>query len=95
MKCRGSECRIFPYLCKFDDFSTAEAELLVVVQDSVHVLDPHGVHGAVKQEPPLVLVCGPGAHADQGRQDTIRPRHRFTGGGIISQHVRYGISFNH
>ena len=45
-----------PYFSQFDDFSAAEAELLVVIQHSVHVLDPHSVHWTIKQVPSLVTV---------------------------------------
>eukprot|EP00959_Pyramimonas_sp_CCMP1952_P212024 4437141-Pyramimonas_sp.AAC.1 len=34
-----------------DDLAVGEAELLVVVQHGVHVLDPNGVHRAVQQHP--------------------------------------------
>ena len=46
------------YVCEFDDLSAAQTELLVVIQHSVHVLNPHGVHGSVKHVPALVLVRG-------------------------------------
>ena len=42
------------YICEFDDLSTAETELLVVVQNSVHVLYPHCIHWAIKHIPFLV-----------------------------------------
>jgi hypothetical protein len=38
-------------ICQLDDLSTRQAELLVVVQDSVHVLNPYCVHGPVEDHP--------------------------------------------
>ena len=36
---------------QLDDLATHQAELPVVVQHSVHVLNPDGVHRPVKQQP--------------------------------------------
>jgi len=44
------------YFGEFDDLSAAEAELLVVVEHRVHVLDPDGVDRSVKHVPALVVV---------------------------------------
>ena len=44
------------YLGQFDDFSAAQTELLVVVKNSVHVLDPDGVNGTVEHVPLLIHV---------------------------------------
>ena len=55
------------YLTEFDDFSACKTKLLIVVQNSVHVFNPHGVNWSVKYVPFLVT-CGTGAsHADHGR----------------------------
>mmetsp|Transcript_35153 Transcript_35153/g.59176 ORF Transcript_35153/g.59176 Transcript_35153/m.59176 type:complete len:211 (-) Transcript_35153:681-1313(-) len=37
-----------------DDLGVGQAQLLVVVQHRVHVLDPDGIHGPVEHEPLLV-----------------------------------------
>jgi len=48
-------------LGQFDDLPTCEAEFLVVVQHSVHVLNPDGIHWSVKQVPLLVWSFAAGA----------------------------------
>ncbi len=37
-----------------------EAELLAVVEDSVEVLNPGGIHGTVQHHPPVLLHTGGG-----------------------------------
>ncbi|RUS72455.1 hypothetical protein EGW08_019787, partial [Elysia chlorotica] len=61
------------YIRELDNLAAAEAELLVVVQHGVHVLDPDGVHGPIEHVPPLVGVFCRGAHSDQGGQDAVGP----------------------
>lgn len=61
------------HLWELDDLSTAQTQFLVIVQDGVHVLDPHSVYWSVKHVPALVLVVSDNAETDQRRQDTIRP----------------------
>ena len=41
---------------QLDDLAAHQAQLLVVVQHRVHVLDPDGVHRPVKQQP-LAVRC--------------------------------------
>ena len=43
-----------------DNLPTHEAQLLVVVQHCVHVLDPDGIHGTIEDDPLAVVVCGRG-----------------------------------
>ena len=41
-----------------NDFSAHQTEFLVIIEYSVHVLDPHGVDRAIKQHPlPVRGVC--------------------------------------
>ena len=42
------------------DFPTVQAQLLVVIQHSVHVFDPHRIHRAIENDPLAVWggVCG-------------------------------------
>ena len=55
------------------NFSGHETEFFVLVQDCVHVLDPLGVNGAVKDEP-LALVLGHGRKlAEVLGQDAVAP----------------------
>ena len=56
-----------------NDLARDEAQLLVIVQHGVHVLDPDGVHGAVEHEPLLVqrLLLGQIAHVT--REHAILP----------------------
>ena len=67
------------YLRHFDDFSAAEAEFLVVVQHSVHTLDPQGVNRPVKHEPLLVgsVVCH--TLSDETGYYTVSPREKEEG----------------
>ena len=37
--------------CESDDLARGQAQLLVVVQDGVEILDPHGVYWAVENDP--------------------------------------------
>lgn len=55
------------YLTEFDDFSACKTKLLIVVQDSVHVFNPHGVNWSVKNVPFLVTCDAGASHADHGR----------------------------
>ena len=60
-------------LWKFDNFSTAETQFLIVIQHSVHVLNPQSINWSIKHVPAEVLITGCTTHTDQGRQDTISP----------------------
>ena len=43
---------------QLDDLSTHQAQLLVVIQHRVHVLDPHRVHRTVEDQPlPVRRLC--------------------------------------
>jgi len=61
------------YFGELDDLSAAEAELLVVVQDGVHVLDPDGVDRTIEHVPALVLARRRRADANQRRKDAVSP----------------------
>mmetsp|Transcript_11712 Transcript_11712/g.17848 ORF Transcript_11712/g.17848 Transcript_11712/m.17848 type:complete len:936 (+) Transcript_11712:4723-7530(+) len=57
-----------------DDLSGVEAELLVVIEHSVHVLDPNGVDGAVENEPSAIVGAHAGGHVSElDGEDSIRP----------------------
>ena len=60
-------------LCELDDLPGAEAQLLVVVQHRVHVLNPDGVHWPIEHVPLLAGVGGDGPHPDEGGEDPICP----------------------
>ena len=62
-----------------DDLPTHQAQLLVVVQHSVHVLYPDGIHWAIKHDPFAVVICGCRVFPEGVGQDTVRP---FVGYGI-------------
>jgi len=49
------------------------SNLLVVIQNCVHVLDPDGVHWAIKHNPLPVLISGRGLVLEGGGQHSIRP----------------------
>mmetsp|Transcript_75508 Transcript_75508/g.180374 ORF Transcript_75508/g.180374 Transcript_75508/m.180374 type:complete len:801 (-) Transcript_75508:7569-9971(-) len=59
---------------ELDNLATVQAELLVVVQHGVHVLDPNGIHWAV-QDHPLALAIPEGLHrlSHCDGQHAIRP----------------------
>ena len=63
----------YMYLTEFDDLSTAETKLLVVIQNCVHVLDPHSIHWAIKDIPTLVFRFTRSALSDECGQDPISP----------------------
>ena len=65
-----------PHLRHLDDLSTTEAEFLVVIQYSVHALDPQSVHWSVKHEPLLVRSIVGHSLSDEAGYDTIRPGER-------------------
>eukprot|EP00968_Pinguiococcus_pyrenoidosus_P027389 scaffold7375_cov268-Pinguiococcus_pyrenoidosus.AAC.39 len=58
-----------------DDLAAHEAQLLVVVQHGVHVLDPHGIHGPVEHDPLAVVrgVASFGAVSVDDREDAVAP----------------------
>ena len=37
--------------CQLDDLTAHQTQFLVVIQHSVHVLNPDGIHGTVKDQP--------------------------------------------
>ena len=56
-----------------DNLAVHEAQTLVVVEDSVHVLDPLGVDRPVKHDPtPLKVWFVVRAVSEDGAKDTIR-----------------------
>ena len=63
------------YFSHLYDLSTAETELLIVVQYCIHALNPESVHWSVKHEPFLVrsVVCH--SLSDEAGNDTISPAH--------------------
>lgn len=61
------------HLCELDDLPRAEAQLLVVVQHRVHVLNPDGIHRPVEHVPLLVGVGGADPHPDEGGENPICP----------------------
>lgn len=64
---------------ELDDLPGSEAELLVVVQHGVHVLDPESVHRSVENQPFPVEINGSGKGAVGHRQNAVAP---FVRGGI-------------
>lgn len=61
------------HLCELDDLPRAEAQLLVVVQHRVHVLNPDGIHWPIEHVPLLIGVGGDGPRPDEGGEDPICP----------------------
>lgn len=61
------------HLCELDDLAGTEAQLLVVVQHRVHILNPDGVHGPVEHIPLLVGVGHGGPLPDEGGEDPVCP----------------------
>ena len=64
------------YIRQLDDLSTAETQFLVVVQYSVHVLNPHSIYRPVKHEPAQVHIPSRCTAPDQRGQDSIGPVNR-------------------
>mmetsp|Transcript_8240 Transcript_8240/g.18063 ORF Transcript_8240/g.18063 Transcript_8240/m.18063 type:complete len:649 (-) Transcript_8240:407-2353(-) len=60
-------------LAEGDDLARGEAELLVVVQDCVHVLDPDGIHRPVEEHPLQHRRVVLDAHADDHAQNAVLP----------------------
>mmetsp|Transcript_3151 Transcript_3151/g.13663 ORF Transcript_3151/g.13663 Transcript_3151/m.13663 type:complete len:966 (+) Transcript_3151:6936-9833(+) len=56
-----------------DDLARVEAQLLVIVQHGVHVLDPDGVHGAVEHDPLTVWAGVPSRVAKGHGEDAVGP----------------------
>ena len=69
---------MFAYLGELDDFSAAEAKLLVIIEHRVHVLNPDRVDRSVEHVPALVLVRRRSADTNQRRQNTVGPTHSLT-----------------
>eukprot|EP00976_Prorocentrum_cordatum_P087389 1186881-Prorocentrum_minimum.AAC.1 len=70
-----------------DDLAVHEAELLVVVQHGVHVLNPDGVHGPVEHDP-LAVRGGVGRSvAEEHRQHTVGP--------LVADHVKLAVELPH
>ena len=63
-----------------DDFSRVQAKLLVVVQDSVHVLNPNCINGTIEHEPLPIWGCVPRSVSEEHGKNTIRP---LLGHGVI------------
>jgi hypothetical protein len=58
---------------KLDNSSRVKAELLIIVQDGVHVLNPHCVDGAIKHNPLSVRRSALSEVTDDNSQHTISP----------------------
>ena len=71
-----------------DDLPAHQAELLVVVEHGVHVLDPNGVDGAVENEPATVLLV------HLGGEDTV-PNGEDTIGPIVRDFIEVTIELSH
>ena len=56
-----------------DDLTTHQTQLLIVVQHSVHVLNPNGIHGPVKDEPLAVWCGGVGKCLVTHGENSVRP----------------------
>ena len=63
----------FAYLGHLDDLSTTETQLLIVIQDSVHALNPEGVHWTIKHEPFLVWCVVGNSLSNEAGYDTVSP----------------------
>ena len=70
------------HLSQFDDLPACETEFLVVVQHSVHVLNPDGIHWSVKHIPLLVRSLTAGAQSHQGGEDAVGPSGRGREGAM-------------
>lgn len=53
-----NEDRETPYISKLDDFPGAKAQFFIVVQNSVHVLNPYSIHWPIKHVPLFLKVHG-------------------------------------
>mmetsp|Transcript_42091 Transcript_42091/g.120823 ORF Transcript_42091/g.120823 Transcript_42091/m.120823 type:complete len:297 (-) Transcript_42091:3334-4224(-) len=81
---------------QLDDLAAVEAQLLVIVQHRVHVLDPDGVHGPVEHDPlaPAVAEGLRGlAHGD--RQHAVCPLLRVQVGLAVQLPLGDGLGVNH
>lgn len=58
---------------ELDDLSRREAELLVIVQYRVHVLDPKCVHRTVEDQPLSIQINGHGKGSVGHRQNAVAP----------------------
>ena len=74
-------CGTSVYLCEFDDLSAAEAKFLVVIQHSVHALNPDCIHWTIKHIPLLVRRVSSHSLPHKSCQDTVSPRRRGEGYG--------------
>lgn len=61
------------HLRELDDLPRAEAQLLVVIQHRVHVLNPDGVHRPIEHVPLLVGVGGDGPSPDERGENPVCP----------------------
>ena len=70
-----------------DDLSAVQAQLLVVVQHRVHVLNPDSVHGAVKDDPLALWGGVSGTLPKDLGQDPILP--------FMTHRVKLAIQLTH
>jgi hypothetical protein len=56
-----------------NDLATVEAEFLIIVEDCIHVLDPNGIDGAIKDEPFSIWILSLGKGSELDSQDTVGP----------------------
>mmetsp|Transcript_49835 Transcript_49835/g.161211 ORF Transcript_49835/g.161211 Transcript_49835/m.161211 type:complete len:452 (+) Transcript_49835:6151-7506(+) len=56
-----------------DDLSAVEAQLLVLVHDGVHVLDPHGVDRPIEDQPLSLICLIPAEVSEQHGDDAVGP----------------------
>ena len=75
----------FVYLRHLDDLSTTETEFLIVIQNSVHALDPECVHWTIKHEPFLVWCVVGNSLSNEAGYDTVSP-------GVMVETVRLLVS---
>jgi hypothetical protein len=61
------------HLCELDDLPRAEAQLLVVIQHRVHVLNPDSIYWPVEHVPLLVGVIGDSPRPDERGENPICP----------------------
>ena len=61
------------YLSHLDNLSTAETQLLIVIQDCVHALNPKGVNWTIEHEPLLIWCVVGHSLTNEAGYDAISP----------------------
>ena len=59
--------------CHWDAVSIGQGECLVVIQHTVEVLNPNGIHWAVQHQPDVLPLFGLVRSPPQSGEDAIRP----------------------